>query len=67
MKPGNVLLSWALQYLEEYYAAVDLVQTPLALATQVLSRIPPAAPGFKKKCGWGDILEARSNGDSGGC
>lgn len=33
--------------MEEYYAVVDLVQTPSALATQVLSWIPPAALGFK--------------------
>ena len=39
-------ISQVMSYLEEYYAAMDLVQTPSALATQVLSWIPPAATGF---------------------
>ena len=40
-------INQVMSYLEEYYAAMDLVQTPSTLATQVLSWIPPAAPSFK--------------------
>lgn len=46
-KPGNVLLQWTLQFLEEYYAAVDLPQSLSALAIQGLSWTPPSAPSFK--------------------
>ena len=46
-KPGNVLLQWALQYLEEYYAASEISPKLSVLAVQGQKWSPPLDPSYK--------------------
>ena len=46
-KPGNVLLQWALQYLEEYYAASEISPKLSVLAVQGQKWSPPLVPSYK--------------------
>ena len=46
-KTGKVMLQWALQYLEEYYAAMELPQSLSIPVIQGLTSTPPPDPSFK--------------------
>ncbi|KAK7852386.1 hypothetical protein CFP56_039094 [Quercus suber] len=44
---GRLLLQWAMQYLEEYRTAVDLIPIAQVSVQHVQRWIPPPVPGFK--------------------
>ena len=46
-KTDKVMLQWALQYLEEYYAAMELTQSPSVPVVQGLTWTSPPNPSFK--------------------